>query len=300
MNILLLAAALLQTNPVEKYDWLIGTWAGAGGHEGMGAYEGELVYEWAMDRRFIRNAYVMKSGGKVVWGDSGMIGWDAEKKCLYGFSFGADGTIGWAATREDEDGVVHFEGRTAGPQVKEDFRARLRRIDDDHIEFVSIVEMDGKLVEQAPAKFERKKFEPATPPEDEALRLNAEHLKPLDYLVGRWKGSGETAQGAFEAEYTFAWALNGNFLFKTIEAKAMGATAYAATEWIGYDVEQEKVVVIGFTSEGTIVRGTASAVGDPFVVEGDAGKTIIRRDGEKLSVDVNDGEKKIVVERVEP
>lgn len=260
MILALLTALLCQKSPSEelkRIEWVIGSWAGKGSMGGM-EYEDEYVLEWTADGNFIRNEYVMKVGGKVVWTDTGLLGWDPAKKKVVGINFGQDGTIGWGHEQESGQDELVVEGRTAGPSVNEEFRAKLKKVDADHLSVTMEMKQGGKFVAQPAVTYTRKKFTLTAAPEEEKFRLHYENLKALEFLVGSWRGTGESAQGVFEVEYEFAWALNRNFLVKKVVATAMNQVVWSATEWIGWDVDEKKIVAIGFGRDGSITVGHAS------------------------------------------
>ncbi len=116
---------------LKKLEWMIGTWVGSGEMQGFGKYEDEYVLSKTHGGNFIRNDYWMRVDGKVVWHDTGLIGWDVDKKKYVGVNFGFDGTIGWGEGGDGDDDVYTWEGETVGPSEKGKFRAVIKRIDAD-------------------------------------------------------------------------------------------------------------------------------------------------------------------------
>ncbi|MBI3099235.1 MAG: DUF1579 family protein [Planctomycetes bacterium] len=117
---------------LKKMDWMVGTWLGGGEMPGQGKYEDEFRLEWTHSGNFIRNDYWMRVDGKVVWHDTGLIGFDPEKKVYVGVNFGFDGTIGWGEGPASEDGTSFtWEGETVGPSENIKFRATVRKVDAD-------------------------------------------------------------------------------------------------------------------------------------------------------------------------
>lgn len=283
MTVALLSLLLCQeTNHdhLKRIEWVIGTWAGKGSMGGS-EFEDEYILEWTEDGNFIRNEYVMKVGGKVVWTDTGLLGWDPVKKKIVGINFGMDGTIGWGHEQESGQDELVVEGRTAGPMVKEEFRVKLKKVDADHLTVTTVMKQSGEFS----VTYTRKKFQRTEATEDKNFSIQYEKLKALSFLVGSWRGTGETAQGVFEVEYEFAWTLNRNFLVKKVVASAMNQVVWSATEWIGWDVDEKKIVVIGFGRDGSITVGHASeATEKALAVEGADFKNATRLEDGKLSI----------------
>ncbi len=283
---LVAATTLLLSQEGENYphlkrvEWVVGSWTGHGNAPGFGAFEDEFVLEWTYDKNFIKSTYIMKSGGKVIWTDTGFLGWDGEKKRIVGINFGMDGTIGWGRELESEKDTLVVEGRTAGPVVKEEFRAVFRKTGEDTMTVSCEFKKNGKYGNSWPAiKYDRKKSELTKVPDDPKARLNYEHLKGLEFLSGRWTGKGESVQGAFDFETSYDWALNKNFLVTTGTARAMGQVVWTGTAWIGWDVDKKKIVWIGFSHDGTLFVGEAVETKEKntLVVEGTAGTQRMRR-----------------------
>lgn len=79
---------------MKRFAWVIGAWAGSGTMPGYGKHEFRSEFSWTLNRNFIKTSYWMTIGGKVIWHDTGLLGWDRQKKKLVTFTFGFDGTIG--------------------------------------------------------------------------------------------------------------------------------------------------------------------------------------------------------------
>jgi hypothetical protein len=287
MLTLLATVALLQDEGanyqhLKRIEWMIGSWGGQGKMPGVGDYEDEFVYEWTMKKNFIKGTYVIRAGGKIVWTDTGLIGWDADKKKIFGANFGMDGTIGWGHEEECGDAFYIVAGRTAGPVVREDFRFRVDRIDADHLRLTVEMKQDGKDTKHV-QEYTRKKVELPAVPESADARYHEKHLKRLEGLIGRWSGKGESPQGVFSIDYSFEWALNRNFIVKTVTATAMGQVAWSAVEWIGWDVDKKTVVAITFGFDGSLSVAHATDAADALVLEGTA-RTTLKVAGGKLDV----------------
>jgi hypothetical protein len=139
-TVAIVLALLVQDPPFQNtaehlkpIEWLVGTWVGEVDAPPYGKMTAEYVYEWTLNGNFMRQDYRMTDAkGKVIWHDTGMLGWDRDKKKLVGFNFGMDGTIGWGMQVEgDPRQSITFEGNTTGPY--KNFRVRLTREGDDRI-----------------------------------------------------------------------------------------------------------------------------------------------------------------------
>src|SRR5262249_30000693 len=125
--------------------FLVGTWQSSGEFPGVGKYTDEMVYEWAMDKNFLKSTYTMKSAdGKVAWTDVSMIGWDPEQKKLVGFTFGMDGSIGRGVELPSKkEGTWVFEAKGTNAEFKES-RSTLSKVDDDTVSMLIETKKDGK------------------------------------------------------------------------------------------------------------------------------------------------------------
>ena len=103
------------------------------------------------------------------------------------------------------------------------------------------------------------------------LALQAEPLKELEFLVGRWTGSGSFPDGkAYEEEHRFEWIQDRNFLKAEYALKVGDRDVYGATSIIGYDAARKKLVAFAFGRNGAIARSEQAAGGkkDVWVFEG--------------------------------
>lgn len=139
--------------------FLVGTWLGSGETEGM-KYADEYTIAWGLNRSYLKQTYVMKAQGKVVWTDEGTIAWDPEKKKIVGFNFGMDGSIGRGTEVETKakDTLV-MEGYVVGSPHFKFYRTTLARVDDDHMTITTEMrkEEGAKYELYGTQKYERKK-----------------------------------------------------------------------------------------------------------------------------------------------
>lgn len=143
---------------LKRMDWVLGTWVGSGELPGAGKYEDEQRFEKTHSGNFIRNDYWMRVDGKVVWHDTGLIGFDVDRKKYVGVNFGMDGTIGWhEGDGPDDGGTFTWEGASVGPNENVTFRATVRKIDAD-TSTLKIEKKEGdKWVPYAPEQTRKRK-----------------------------------------------------------------------------------------------------------------------------------------------
>lgn len=281
----LAAPACAEQEPLEAYSWLVGVWAAQGSSPEAGEYTEELAYEWTMGRKFMKSTYVMRAGEKIVWTDVGMVGIDPATGHLVGFNFGMDGTIGWGRTTEHESGESFLtEGSVVGPNPKQDYRARMRRLEGDRLEFTIEMKQGDAYVTQSTQTYSRKPTPTMTPcPEPDEVST-PEPLKALAPLVGTWSGSG-TAAGDREVsiETTFEWRLNRTFLRRQQVVKDADGAAIETVEWIGWDPERKEIAAFVFDADGSAARALARMEDGALLVEFSGGATTRTRhrlDGE--------------------
>jgi len=145
-----------QNEHLKPMEWIIGTWAGETEFQGM-KYKDEYVYEWTLNKNFIKHTYKAWRKGKLFWTDSGMMGWDARRKKLVSVTFGMDGSIGWGEEGFKKGETWSWEGNVTGPEPIEKYRALFRRV--DHDTFVSEVQIKkgDKFVTYSKGTYRRKK-----------------------------------------------------------------------------------------------------------------------------------------------
>ena len=164
---LLLVGGLLAQDPPKMKDnakflkplgFLVGSWVGKGKMDGM-EFTAEVKYSWTLNKNFIKTDYVAKAGSMTVWTDTGMIGWDLEKKMLVSFSFGMDGSIGHGEYKQQKDGktwIIKVSINSSDPRFK-DGRAIMKQIDKDNYSSDIQTKRDGKYVSFMTCTYKRKK-----------------------------------------------------------------------------------------------------------------------------------------------
>lgn len=120
---------------IKKFDWMIGTWIGSGDMPGFGKFESEFTFAKIEGDMFVKHDYTMRVDGKVVWHDTGITGYDVDKKKYVNFAFGMDGTIGWGEEVKSEGDTSSYEGETFGPNESGQFRSSLTKVDADTMSF---------------------------------------------------------------------------------------------------------------------------------------------------------------------
>jgi uncharacterized protein (TIGR02246 family) len=75
----------------------------------------------------------------------------------------------------------------------------------------------------------------------------AQFLQPITWLLGEWV---EESQKAEQAEISFTWAENQNFLVSTFASTSKGVPMAGGTQWIGWDAANKCIVSWTFDSTG--------------------------------------------------
>ncbi len=251
-------------SPLAPYEWLIGEWIGGGEYPGVGKYTVSYLYEWTMDRRFMKTTYVMVAGDRVVWTDLGMVGWDSARGCMVGFNFGMEGSIGWGRTIEEESPEsFRMEGRVVGTDSPKDFRVRMRRKEPDVLEVVMEQKQGESWTALPPQVYRRKSAEtpgveapgpapaPQTPP--------AAALRSLAPFEGAWRSERE--------ETAFEWVFHGQFLRRRETRKDPEGRGRESLEWIGWDPEKQALAVFVFGADGAIRVGKATCEDGALALE---------------------------------
>ena len=148
MIALLMTLALQDVSEhVKPLEWMVGTWEGEGSLDEM-PFKATVKCEWAMNKNFIRSSFSAKAGDQIMWEDTGMFGWDRDKKKLVMFSFGMDGTIGTGdevASTEKDTWILDTKLNSEDPRFKEG-RAIIKRIDADTYSDTAQMKKDGAYV----------------------------------------------------------------------------------------------------------------------------------------------------------
>jgi hypothetical protein len=119
---------------LKSLEFLAGRWVGEGESADFGQYRDSYVFQFEMDGHFLSHRYAMEVGGKEVWSDRGMTGWDPDRGAIVNFAFGCDGSIGSGASVPGEGGTfLVMEGTTTGESPFKRWRTRYEEIGDDQI-----------------------------------------------------------------------------------------------------------------------------------------------------------------------
>ncbi len=149
---------------MNKIAWLVGTWEAKGTYEGYGECTHVYRIEWPStkflgagdpkkpNRNFLRTSYVMRAGGRVIWSDFSMFGWDKDNNRYTWFVFGMDGTIGTSiasTTKYDKAGdavKLVMDGETTGNSPWKKHRLILLRVDKNTMIQEMLTWKDGEYV----------------------------------------------------------------------------------------------------------------------------------------------------------
>jgi uncharacterized protein (TIGR02246 family) len=127
---------------LSELEWLVGTW-----HAANKDKELTLVYEWDLNKAFIRGQYTVREGGKVIESGTQMIGKDNAEGAIHSWVFQSDGGFGdgtW--TRDGQKWTVDVSGVT--PDGRElSATAVYLRIDANHFVWQAVDQtIDGQSV----------------------------------------------------------------------------------------------------------------------------------------------------------
>jgi hypothetical protein len=88
-----------------------------------------VALSWTLNSNFIKNDYWMWIDGTLVWHDTGVIGWDRDKKAFASFLFGMDGTIGGSLKITTEAKTLVLEGKTNSRSPYARYRTKMSHVD---------------------------------------------------------------------------------------------------------------------------------------------------------------------------
>jgi len=83
-------------------------------------------------------------------------------------------------------------------------------------------------------------------------------LTPLLFVVGKWKGRGETPDFKWEEEAEYSLELNGFFIVQKSVAISDGKTVHSDIGIFSYDEARKLFVARWFNSEGTVELSSGS------------------------------------------
>lgn len=149
---------------MASLSWLIGTWQGKSAAPEAKGITFKYTFEWTLNRHFIKNHYWTMQNGKVIWHDTGLIGWNKKDEKFVSFNFGMDGSIGRASEiasskvgLEPAPTVLLLEGSSNGHPMFQSFRWMLRKIDTDTLEIAMYAKRGGKFVQLDKSRAKRSK-----------------------------------------------------------------------------------------------------------------------------------------------
>ncbi len=102
------------------------------------------------------------------------------------------------------------------------------------------------------------------------LMGQGENLKPIEWLVGEWDGKAKYGEQEMATKFVYTKALGGSFIQWRYQALAGGKVVFESTGFIGWDMEEKKLVDFGFGMDGTIGWGKAAPTDekDAWVFDG--------------------------------
>lgn len=90
-----------------------------------------------------------------------------------------------------------------------------------------------------------------------------EHLKPLEWLIGKWKDDDDNVDITFENK----WDRNKNFIIQTFASTIYGNDEIDGMQMIGWDPDQEKIRSWIFDTDGGYGGGYWTKSGDNWQLE---------------------------------
>ena len=156
---------------MQKLSWMIGAWVGDGEMPGYGKYTFRYALSWTLNQNFIEQDYTMKVGNLIAWHNTGMIGWDVDKREFATFTFGIDGsigrgrqidpkTVGIQGVKGVEQALV-FEGGTTGNSPFRRYRFLIMKGKDDTLVIETLTLHKGKFVSMGKTVAKREKKSPS-------------------------------------------------------------------------------------------------------------------------------------------
>ena len=141
---------------MQKLSWMIGSWVGDGEMPGYGKYTFRYALRWTLNENFIEQDYLMTVGNLIAWQNTGMIGWDEDRREFATFSFGIDGTIGRGRQidprkiqmrgAKNVERVLAFEGGTTGNSPFRRYRFIIMKGENDTLVIDTQTLHEGKFV----------------------------------------------------------------------------------------------------------------------------------------------------------
>lgn len=112
------APASAQETPLRSFEPLIdGVWVAEGEQNGLGRYQVERTYAWALGGRYVRVLQTLTLAGDQVVEEETLIGWDAEAGRYTLWGFASDGSRTDALGDATAPNRFVFTGRTYGART---------------------------------------------------------------------------------------------------------------------------------------------------------------------------------------
>jgi hypothetical protein len=260
-----LAASRQDGNPLAALDYFVGTWKSEMKNPaGEGTMSQTFQYWWALDRKFLLGRALTRAPQMTITADT-VLGWDAAKNEIAGWSFSSDGAIAITRAAPPADGRMRvtgelFGGFDPGP-ARFDFTMKNAESYDLAIEVLR----DGLWKPHGQVSFARG----AGSAEGEATPLFPPHaaMAGLAPLVGRWQQSGQSPQGAYRVVYRFEPVMTGHFLRSEMHiAQGAGQPELHALSYIGWHAGKQRLVQFGFSPDLGALEGEVTTEGGEVVV----------------------------------
>jgi uncharacterized protein (TIGR02246 family) len=107
----------------------------------------------------------------------------------------------------------------------------------------------------------------------------AQHLKPLEWLVGNWGDKASAKEGGLVMQSTCDWTVNRAFLIRKFKVEGRADVVRAGTEIIGWDPRTRRIRSWVFDSDGGFGDNVWIRDGDRWIVR----HTGVRPDGSEAS-----------------
>jgi hypothetical protein len=293
------AAGQPEENPLAPLEYFIGTWVN---EQTNAAGETTLYqvfeYRWGLEGKYVLGRSVTRAGQMTLTAET-VLGWDAEKQEVVGWSFASDGSIAVTRGALPADGKMRVAGELFGGLDPGPARFDFTLTSEESYELAIEVLRDGEWKPHGRARFTRRDASAeASPSPITPLHGQMAALAPL---LGRWQQEGEGPAGKYRLIYIFRLDVGGHFV-RTEMHIALGdaAPALHALSFIGHHAGRDGLVQYGWSADGNVMEAGVTPDGSEIVVEGTMHSTpprqlriTYRRAGDTLETDtamLRDGE----------